>query len=735
MPNKPFKSKHATKGEIKKRNHGRVPSSKVSVSRVEHSKQVRKNRASQLRKQSKREHMDLLRRGLVPPRVVTLVPFSASIDTPFIADQLLQHCPQPIVDGIGHKSAMFPDKKNRFTLIPSSADLRDILEKSLLADVILVSVSAHGLTSDALHIANAIKVQGLPTVITIITNLEDFSPSKRQAQKKFLISQINELFGDVRCLTFSDSQSDLANILRFLKEIKLQKITWRANRPYLIAQSVSRPPSTSSLLVSGYIRGAPICVNRLIHLNNFGDFIVNSIKVEDDPLKTHGQNDDVIISRDPTRGDDLQFVRPVDWTAGEQTWPTEEELNDTCQQFSDEEGENFSSSDESSDDECNINVNELDIDAGEEIGQSITSSGQNHDVIDTTDMACDHISDNDDVPDFDFVPRAEDELQFPEEVETSPHTSAQVLFKHFRGLESLRTSPWDPKENLPKNYSRIFGIHDYKVISKMAQRRAQVVDNDDVIASGNYVTIELFNVPSDFEDKFSQFESILSLSGLMKNEGKMTMIHCALILEGEEDEKLLESFNEISVRLGIKKLVIRPVFSEKLSGSDKLKYCKNVYAKRTYVMSFYGPLFYAPMPILLINQSKLIGYGSVISCDPDLIILQKIILTGYPIKIHKATATIRYMFFNREDILFFKPVRLWTRDGLNGNIIAPIGTHGHMKCRFSATLKSSDTVCMSLFKRIYPKFDTKFLVHLNDPINMEADVLEEEYLPYGLVSP
>ena len=50
---------------------------------------------------------------------------------------------------------------------------------------------------------------------------------------------------------------------------------------------------------------------------------------------------------------------------------------------------------------------------------------------------------------------------------------ARTRFQRYRGLHSFRTSPWDPYENLPRDYARIFQFEDFKRTERGVFRKAE----------------------------------------------------------------------------------------------------------------------------------------------------------------------------------------------------------------------------------------------------------------------
>lgn len=71
------------------------------------------------------------------------------------------------------------------------------------------------------------------------------------------------------------------------------------------------------------------------------------------------------------------------------------------------------------------------------------------------------------------------EINFP-----NAHRVIIYFDYRYRGLKSFRTSPWDPKENLPSDYARIFQFKDFRRTKK---RILKDLDDEGVMVCPSFV--------------------------------------------------------------------------------------------------------------------------------------------------------------------------------------------------------------------------------------------------------
>lgn len=537
-------------------------------------------------------------------------------------------------------------------------------------------------------------------------------------------------------------------------------------RAYIVAEQQRYDPATRELHLTGFIRGAvPFDVNALVHVPNLGTFACKHVRKAAPPLSRNGgAMEDAtgldVIESDPMKRESLNRFATPDALDGEQNLigfdEADEEYDDDQQASGEEKDGNFARPAGWSDyqsawlDAVDGDDAQDEFDHGElakELNKKSSATVATEANMDLDDA--NNISEEERRTLLEQRRKEQKEHQeFPDEVQVKDDEKARERFARYRSLKSFKKSQWDPKENLPESYSSIYHFSSFKatqrgVMTDMKElaRTAQNYEGrfwgkspksemgpdgdaemnesdegeDDIlegcVPSGAYVTVTLEEVAAKDYDALGP-KALLTAVTLLPHENKVSVLHMGLA-QGTNcnvsQDVPVKSKDLLIFRCGWRTWTGRPIFSQNNLNCDKHKFERFLPQSGSFFAgSVFGPVTYTPCPVLVFRnhhgRKELVATGSMIGADADRIVLKRIVLTGYPVRVHKRFATVKYMFYDPEDVKWFKPAGITTKHGLNGKIEESVGEHGTMKCLFNAPIKQHDTVCLPLYKRIYPKF-------------------------------
>ncbi|KAM1377841.1 hypothetical protein FF1_039295 [Malus domestica] len=649
--------------------------------------------------------------------------------------------------------------------LPTCMEMAKVAD--LVAFVASASSSCEGSTSDYIdsfgsQYLSVFRSLGLPSTVVLIRDLPA-DMKRRHDSKKICTSSLASEFPEDCKYYPADTKDELHKFMWLFKEQRLSIPHWRSQRAYLMAQKVDMVADDSNLgkctlLLTGYIRARSLSVNQLVHVSGAGDFQLSKMEILKDPFPLNARKEqdamdsdevgDAEVLRslvpDPLKQEALLVENVPDPLAGEQTWPTEAEMAEAEQSQKQKKKkkralprgtseyqaawivDDTDEEESSTDDEADGMI--LDERDGGYPGQDDNNYSDESD-----DQAS--IRDSDGETDVDSVmmegenltkeqleneirkikqAHADDE-EFPDEVDTPLDIPARKRFAKYRGLKSFRTSSWDPKESLPAEYARIFAFDNFNRTQKNVLAKALGMDqenSDDCATAGSYARLYITEVPASVASKLCMHAKTIPVvaCGLLQHESKMSVLHFS-IKKHDTFSAPIKSKDELIFHVGFRQFIARPIYSTDNMNSNKHKMERFLHPGRFSMASIYAPISFPPLPLIALKSSEgvaapptVAAVGALKCIDPDRIILKKITLTGYPQRVSKLKASVRYMFHNPEDVKWFKPVEVWTKCGRRGRIKEPLGTHGALKCIFNGVLQQSDTVCMSLYKRAYPKW-------------------------------
>ncbi|EPQ26117.1 uncharacterized protein PFL1_06325 [Pseudozyma flocculosa PF-1] len=757
-----------------------------------------------------------------------------------------------------------------------------------------------------------LQAQGLPTSLFAVPTLlpdgasgvggsKKAGPTQKAANeaRKSLLSFARYFAPDADKVHALDDKAERGALLRTLATSTPKRVAWRDFRAWTVSEGAEWVPSGNgdvadaaaaatatattsasngggtdmiaeprgTLKVQGWVRGAPLSANRLVHIPDFGDFeveriayapppnartrrtkssAVNSKKKakqqqqqqqqngssaaavaaasddmadadmadETDAVSTAGTEaalvaGDVLDERDTDYADDLVSENEADDMENEQTWPTEEEMaagEAFAQQAANGEmppppalpgttpkaiqkkggakdaaddpkfraawiiesdGESDLSGDDDDDDDDDDDM--VDGSGDEAVNEAVddyeaakaammanaaggSSSAMASDAM--SEMPFEDLDDEEAEAEYQAYQEqrkkerdARDDAEFPDEVDTPGDVPARTRFARYRGLKSFRTSPWDPYEDLPRDYARIFQFDDFH----KTRRRVEASALLDGVEPGFRVEVWIRDVPRSaaLRARAKGLEAELAaaatatattngkagvvpfvLFGLLRHEHKKSVINFT-VTRNTEYEEPVKSKDSLVLCLGPRRLRVNPIFSQHTRGGGKG--VNNVHKFERFlrhgvsasVGTVYGPITFggSTAPAVLLRERvedgetgwdqrgvgarqmpHLVGFGNLIDAGPTRINAKRIVLSGHPYKVHKKTATIRFMFFNPEDVHYFAPIALSTKLGRTGHIVESLGTHGYFKAHFDGPISQMDTILLTLYKRVFPKW-------------------------------
>uniref|UniRef100_A0A914YDT3 Pre-rRNA-processing protein TSR1 homolog n=1 Tax=Panagrolaimus superbus TaxID=310955 RepID=A0A914YDT3_9BILA len=725
LPNKAHKAgRHRTKGQVDRDCRGRKDVKTLSIrtrrdlNRTERRKALRSTLKNQ-RKKLVEQNRNLNR----APTLVTIISFNAELDAARVVEKLAACDPesQSVASERGNITYLHvPRFRGRYGFVcPLTTHLDNVLDCLKVSDVVLfVWPLEEDLTETQSLLMSTILAHGLPSSINVVGDIP--SKGKQRDQLRHTVLQLIDSWSLNKDKIYDlDTDANALQLLRQIQGIRKRPTVLQRRRPHLMVEKmepINVRHGLCTLKLTGFLRGPHMDANKLIHIQGLGDFQLEQIdRLKDSLPGAKGSNEEVVVLKPDENQIDLNTeVIPdpmdaeqpnVDDMLKAEVFTTEKETKLVPKGTSsyqaewivnDDEEENDDDDEEDDDDSMEDESDEDNEDEfaptdlkgpgfyeneGMDIDQ-MTVAGTEGGEFDDMDI------DKDDVKKY---RKERENEQFPDEIDTPMDQPAAVRFQKYRGLKSFRTSPWDPKENLPLDYARIFKFGNIKHTKKLILKELEnEPENGKFVTHGDYVSFYVKDVPAHIVNEWGM-DMPMIVYGLLKHEQRMSVLNVVLRRHFTCNLAIKNKANLI-YHVGYRRFEANGIFSQHTNG-DKFKMERFMPNDNgPFVSTMFAPICFGPANVLVFYRDEngaqhLVASGSVLDMNPDRVILKRVVLSGHISKVNRRLAIVRYMFFNRDDIEWFKPVELYTPQGRRGHIKESLGTHGHIKCLFDQSCK------------------------------------------------
>ncbi|KAF7457252.1 putative ribosome biogenesis protein tsr1 [Cryptosporidium felis] len=722
--NKPFKGKSSNTKNSSRRCL-KFPT-KTASNQV--SKKDRYNQKSQKRKNK----IDLTKKkdlnSSVTPILCTIVPFNSycnpisilKILSEYICNNFQNNSAESSIHG-NKQDTVFTfnlDKQKVSICIANYNDIINTLDLIKCSDILFASFGYNNqfqaFDEIGYKLLKSIKLQGQTNTIGIFHQGDEATINAKLTDCEKVFKKSFEMEFDKNTKFFSVTrENDFRNLFDSIQNMGFSNLSLRLGRGYVLSEhsyiktNAYNDKMNKQLIIRGFIRGVGLSTNFPVHITGFGDFTIDGLH----PIETSSSN--ICLNRS---------VVPHSNTCNSSDILKNELIRTMTN--------NIITNEESCENYSNELNGEMKIDSTSTDSCEIESLSQ----VSNSDLESE-IS-------FEHESPAEDgtlgQEYFSDKKTVGPDTICRTRFRKYCGLESLKSPNWNKFVNLPNEYSRIFEVESFKKTAEISRRIYADYSNKENL-KGMYCEILLSPRSLETQDLLTEeniSNRVIILSSLLPFESKVGVMNFR-VKRTHENVDIIKNKTPLVLQAGFRRIYICPIISScpRLSSSTTieknqiLKLCNAFAHGDHYVISCYCTIIFPPCPILLfsltehdgVNTAVNISYndfqpsrlvmnelplawGDIIDADPHHVILKRIVLTGNLFKVRKCKGIVRNMFYNPEDVKWFKSIELNTKNGIRGVIREPLGTHGYMKCLFNKPIQQNETVCMPIYKRVFPKW-------------------------------
>lgn len=582
------------------------------------SKFDRRNRARQIRINKDNEHArsaSIFAGKDGAPRVVAIIPLCSDGSAAAAVRSLnLSLDIEDEVPEAGWTRTVVDRFKQKVQYLVVPRDLLASLDACRVADVVVFILSAEEeVDAQGEMILKSVESQGISNTFTVVQSLNKIEPAKqRPSVVASLKSYITHFLPSIERVYSLDSRQEASNLLRSLCTIQPKGVRWRDQRSYMFIEDIAwsggksavNEDGTGEVVLTGVVRGLGLKADRLVQVGDWGDFQVDKIvaapletkKAKVDSMEVDGEVDNT-LERPSEDQDDLAELAPEETLMDDVTnyapslAPTERKgvLLDNHHYFSDEEEEyekvkpkrvprgtsayqsawyleDLSDSDsdledfdmEDAEDQKGAQpAHPADGIEGMDIhGKAMTEGGPSE--YPQSEMFLDP-SPEDEAEQIEAYRKsrkteAEEDLEFPDEIELHPNASARERLIRYRGLKSLKNSTWDSEEDRPfepEEWQRLLEISDYRRTATKIMREAWAGG----VKPGTRVQVHLRGVPLRLQESQSRPIAVYSL---LRHEHKRTACNYSILLSSEYGTAI-KAKAEIIAQCGSRRMVINPV--------------------------------------------------------------------------------------------------------------------------------------------------------------------------------